>query len=93
MTTIDQTIAAGYPVPQVMKIDVEGAEVRVIRGMERLLATNPPRVLYIEVHPEFLPLFGDSIEDLRTLLEDAGLRRDFSACRFSQIHDVYRLDS
>jgi len=91
VTSIDETIATGYPKPRIMKIDVEGAEVRVIRGMDNLLRSAPPKVLYIEVHPEFLPMFGDSIEELRARLEEAGLRRDFSTGRFSQIHEIYRL--
>ena len=40
-----------FPAPSVLKIDVEGAEVGVLRGASKLLLTSRP-VVWCEVHPE-----------------------------------------
>jgi len=36
--------------PDVLKIDVEGAEIAVLEGLEQTLAEDPPRVVYLEAH-------------------------------------------
>jgi FkbM family methyltransferase len=46
---LDTLVAAGLPAPDVIKIDVEGAEALVLRGAERLLRQGAPRLL-IELH-------------------------------------------
>ena len=48
-TTIDAEVAAGVPAPNVVKIDVEGAETDVLAGMQATLAQHRP-VLLIELH-------------------------------------------
>jgi len=54
LKTIDRIVSEGaYPRPQVMKIDVEGAEVEVLGGAKETLQTNRP-ILFIEVHSEVL---------------------------------------
>ncbi|WP_256301102.1 FkbM family methyltransferase [Haloarchaeobius salinus] len=45
-------VADGGPAPNVLKIDVEGAELGVLDGMPELLATDHCRVLFVEVHHE-----------------------------------------
>ena len=40
-----------YPAPNVLKIDVEGAEERVLMGGKKVLSTIRPRIL-CEIHPE-----------------------------------------
>ena len=47
--TVDALVERGYPPPDAMKIDVEGAEVRVLRGAERTLRSHRPN-LYFETH-------------------------------------------
>jgi hypothetical protein len=49
VTTIDASVAAGAPVPDLIKIDVEGAEGGVIRGGRQTIALRAP-VIIIEVH-------------------------------------------
>ena len=46
----DVLSAAGLPQPNVMKIDVEGAERDVVDGMEAILAAPALRLVYIEIH-------------------------------------------
>ncbi len=49
-TTLDALVASGeIPVPDVVKVDVEGAELDVLAGMERVLADARP-VLICEMH-------------------------------------------
>lgn len=43
-------VAEGAPAPNVLKIDVEGAELAVLDGMTELLAADDCRVLFVEVH-------------------------------------------
>lgn len=52
--------------PDVVKIDVEGAELDVLRGMTSLL----PDVqrMYVEVHPENLAVAGQSADEVMQLL-------------------------
>jgi hypothetical protein len=47
--TIDALVAAGMAPPDLMKIDVEGAEAAVIRGAARTIEAHRPLML-IEVH-------------------------------------------
>lgn len=52
--------------PTLLKIDVEGFEAEVLRGAEHVLATRPR--LAIELHPNVLPRFGSSVEEVLALL-------------------------
>jgi len=49
VTSIDAFMAAGGPLPDVVKIDVEGAELEVIAGMRGMLERHRP-VILCEVH-------------------------------------------
>lgn len=68
--TMDSMIADGAEAPTVIKIDIEGAEILALQGAKKLLqCTNRPRLLFIEVHPEFLPAFESSVDQVHELLE------------------------
>lgn len=54
-----------------VKIDVEGAEIGVLRGMERCLEVGAPPVI-IEVSPTFLAGYGGSAEELFSLMQSHG---------------------
>jgi len=43
------------PIPTVMKIDVEGFEYEVLKGLEKTLSGDACRLLCVEVHPSMLP--------------------------------------
>lgn len=51
-----------------IKIDCEGYEVEVLKGMERLVPENPQLVLLLEVHERQLGLAGSSLLELAELL-------------------------
>ena len=59
------------PKPTVVKIDVEGAEMSVLRGMKNTLQDSC-RLVYIEVHPSKLEDYGDSPEEVHSILEESG---------------------
>jgi FkbM family methyltransferase len=60
------------PTPDVMKIDVEGAEGAVIDGLERVLRRSPPRSIYCEIHRSKLTEFGGSRDAVLDALADHG---------------------
>lgn len=64
------------PPPSVVKIDVEGAEQRVIEGLSSALKSERCHTVYCEVHPDRISEFGGSIEEVEELLECAGYSID-----------------
>ena len=60
----------------VVKIDVEGSELDVLRGMRNSLKRLQPRVVGVEVYGPYLEAAGWSEEELVDLLDDAGYRRE-----------------
>jgi FkbM family methyltransferase len=60
----------GMPAPDVMKIDVQGAELRVLRGMGDALSA--PDTLYVEMHTEKTGRYGSTTADAEEFLADAG---------------------
>lgn len=58
--------------PTIVKIDVEGHEIGVLEGMEKMLANC--RVIFCEAHPQFLREFGYTVEDVRERLRSAGFK-------------------
>jgi FkbM family methyltransferase len=50
-----------------VKIDVEGAELKAIKGMRKILENHKPDLI-IEVDEEHLGRFGESLDSLKTLL-------------------------
>ncbi len=54
-----------------IKLDVEGAELNILKGMEKTLAKSRPAIL-VEVHPDKMRGFGCSPTDLVLLLSNYG---------------------
>jgi hypothetical protein len=57
--------------PSVMKIDIEGAELRALKGASRILESEDV-TLFVEVHPQHIREFGGHQDELFGLLADAG---------------------
>jgi FkbM family methyltransferase len=56
---------SGLPTPRWVKIDTEGAEIRVLKGAEQLLASDAG--ILCELHPYAWHEFGNSYEELKRL--------------------------
>jgi Methyltransferase FkbM domain len=55
-----------------LKVDVEGAEVCVIKGAENLLRNRAIDLIWLEVEPDNLFEMGDSFHDLTDVMKDVG---------------------
>lgn len=93
--TVPVTTGAGFArqhalAPAVVKIDVEGAEIAVLAGMEPLLADHGVRDLFIEVHPETLRRAGQSRAGLEQWLIKRGYALLWSQERGRQVHQHYQ---
>ena len=55
--------------PDVIKIDVEGAEVLVIKGAKKLITKSKPKI-YLSIHPGRINEMGQSIEELLELIDN-----------------------
>jgi FkbM family methyltransferase len=69
-TTLDSFCSERAITPTKIKIDVEGAEVTVLRGAEGVLASRAE--ILCEVHPQALHYTGGSVEELEALLTGEG---------------------
>jgi FkbM family methyltransferase len=58
-TTLDDYFRGRPHSPALVKVDVQGAEARVLRGMRRLLDENPNMALITELSPTHLVASGD----------------------------------
>lgn len=73
VTTLDDFCRdQGIPWVDVMKIDVEGAELPVLRGGVDLLGREDGPLLLYESHPGHARRFGHQPRDVRSLLESLG---------------------
>ncbi len=68
MTTLDAEVASLGLRPAVVKIDVEGAELDVLRGAERLLSEARP-VLFLSLHAGPLAALGLTPADVMAWLD------------------------
>lgn len=62
----------GLPTPTLMKIDVEGAELKVLQGLDSTLSRPERKVCYVEIHPHCLPRYGGSKEDIDSFMDSRG---------------------
>lgn len=62
--------AAGVPAPDVLKVDVQGAELQVLRGMGAAL--DGVETMYVEMHREKTAWYGSTTDEVEAFLEDSG---------------------
>jgi hypothetical protein len=60
------------PVPRCVKIDAEGAEIRILKGAKQILASSADVVC--ELHPYAWREFGNTLAALKQLASTAGRR-------------------
>jgi len=59
--------------PDVIKIDVEGFEEEVLKGMSDL--DSAPKHIFIELHPKFLPQFKTTVDKIVSDFDRSGYKR------------------
>jgi len=82
--------------PDLLKIDVDGDEIFVLRGMSRMLKESKPDLL-LEMHPPLLPERGSSASEVCSILRGLGYRffliPDFRDAKMTQLTEVPDLDN
>lgn len=93
LRALDRLVEQGdLPRPDVLKIDIEGAEWNCLLGAQRILKGDfgpPPRLLLIEIHPQFLPTFGASPQLIYDMLSGNGYRQVWSQIRSDQEQVIF----
>ncbi|WP_227379247.1 FkbM family methyltransferase [Haladaptatus halobius] len=74
-----------YPAPNILKIDVEGAELKVLQGFGDIL--SEVRVVYAELHHDLSAAYGTSTEEIEEYLCDHG----FDVKRLNERSDAYHI--
>ena len=71
--SLDSLLAEQGRSPKLVKIDVEGAELMVIKGATQLLSSDKAPILLLAVHP-FWQATSDDCQEMVNLLKGAGYR-------------------
>ena len=96
MVTGDQVCSSRDFQPDVIKIDVEGHELKVLRGLKETVCNFRP-IIFLEVHPERLALERDDLRLLADFFQDLGYvaksiyGREFPSSEFTSLTDDTRL--
>jgi FkbM family methyltransferase len=73
LVTLDSYLSEhNLPEPRWVKIDTEGAEIRILKGAQKILAGNAG--ILCELHPYAWPEFGNTLAELKALAAAAGRR-------------------
>ena len=59
--------------PELIKIDVEGAEIDLLLGAKNVLMLHKP-VIVLSLHPQYIEKMNQSLSDLRSYLEEVNFR-------------------
>ncbi len=61
----------GKPYPSLIRMDVEGFELDIMRGLKKTLAKNKPLKVFVEIHGFFLQ---EKVRDLLAIFKENGFR-------------------
>lgn len=75
-TTLDNYCFSKNIIPSVIKIDVEGAELKVLYGAKRILSKYRP-FIFLEMHPFHLPKSGGNSDELLEFMKHIGYAHKF----------------
>jgi FkbM family methyltransferase len=76
-----------FPIPSVVKIDVEGHEFAVLNGLKRTLSNKSCRLLSVEIHPSLLPP-GINKDSILTFVQEQGFNFLSQAVRSMEVQVV-----
>ena len=77
VVTVDEYCAREGLAPTFIKVDVEGAELEVLRGARRTIAAGGEKLaVFVEMHPRIWPALGRGRADLEQELALQGLRAE-----------------
>ncbi len=71
-TTLDEML--GDKEIDMIRMDPEGGEWLILKGMSRILSNNKPLKLFIEVHPKLINMYGGDVETWLGRLAEAGFK-------------------
>jgi len=74
LMTVDSLIAHGLPKPNLILMDVQGAEAAIVEGMEKLLAEDSDLAIIMEFWPGGISTSGFSSEEMLQRLTAEGKR-------------------
>lgn len=73
MRTLDHVVSTKeLPLPNVVKVDIDGEEVNFLHGAQDVLSSDATRLIYFEVHPANIEKRGQHVEDITDLLSRYG---------------------
>ena len=92
LKSLDHAVAtAEIPIPSLVKIDVEGAEVLALQGMANLLSSEKaPRLIFIELHPQFLPSFTTSTQEFYEFMASHHYQETLCTQRGAESHHIFQ---
>ncbi len=82
--SLTESLSGG--IPNVVKIDVEGYELQVLKGMVNTLADQRCRVVFCEVHTAALEANGDDPNAVEEMLRSGGFTQFERSQRGDQVH-------
>src|SRR5688500_5715981 len=88
--TLDQFAGSGAAAPDLLKIDVEGAELEVLRGAAATLGAGRVREVFVETHPPALEERRASESDVAALLRDLGYAEVWATGSETETHRHFR---
>ncbi len=74
--SVDEYCAQTGVIPSLLKIDVEGYELDVLKGALTCLQTHKPRI-WLELHPDFLAARGLAADTALEILRSIGYRTEY----------------
>tara|TARA_A100001388_G_C28751868_1_gene492640 strand:+ start:507 stop:1346 length:840 start_codon:yes stop_codon:yes gene_type:complete len=60
-------------IPQIIKIDVEGAEINVLKGSRKIIEKYKP-LIYLSIHPIHIKALGQDLNDLKNIIKKFNYR-------------------
>jgi FkbM family methyltransferase len=90
---LDDVVAVNRTPPDVIIMDVEGAEGLVLAGAHDLLSSGKrPKDIFIELHPRYLPSFGAIAEEVWKSIMNYGYTPQMASIRSGEIHAHFQAE-